>query len=371
MSYNGIGNPTIYRGGGMTWTRVNQMTQYGNVTYTYGADGVRISKGNTTYKYDGDKLLSEQVGSRQLQYIYGLDGIIGFVYNTIIYYYEKNLQGDVIALKEYTRNTGEKKIVARYVYDAYGNHRVYDENGNVTTNETFIGNINPIRYRSYYYDEETGLYYVANRYYDPEIGRFISPNSVKFINPSAINGLNLYSSCGNNPVLTFNSIIINRSFTSYYINDIYIEKKVQKEQYINLSNNYFKPHWKNKWLDVGTPGFLVIDNEGFQLINIGLSIYKGSFYFDNNENHSLNISLGNAGAYAGINYKKGIGVSASANVVSVGYDGRILDVSFELLSVGATYMYKDGRFKFGYGAGWYGFTVSLDFIELYKIIFGE
>ena len=163
MSYNRIGNPTIYRGKGMTWTRVNQMTQYGNVTYTYGADGVRISKGNTTYKYDGDKLLSEQVGSRQLQYLYGLDGIIGFVYNTIIYYYEKNLQGDVIALKEYTRNTGEKKIVARYVYDAYGNHRVYDENGNVTTNETFIGNINPIRYRSYYYDNETGLYYDGQR----------------------------------------------------------------------------------------------------------------------------------------------------------------------------------------------------------------
>ena len=89
----------------------------------------------------------------------------------------------------------------RYEYDAYGNHKVYDSSGNENKNANFIGNINPIRYRSYYYDVETGLYYLQTRYYDPEFGRFISPDSTKYLDPTTINGLNLYSYCLNNPVM--------------------------------------------------------------------------------------------------------------------------------------------------------------------------
>ena len=169
------------------------MTQYGNVTYTYGADGVRKSKGNTEYIYDGDKLLAERWGSQEIEYIYGMDGIIGFLYSGIIYYYKKNLQGDVIEVKKYNPIAETVSTVARYVYDAYGNHKILlDTNG--------IGTLNPIRYRGYYYDVETGLYYLINRYYDPEIGRFISPDKISAINPGVVNGVNLYCYCYNSPV---------------------------------------------------------------------------------------------------------------------------------------------------------------------------
>ena len=73
--------------------------------------------------------------------------------------------------------------------------------GNEITNPAHIGHINPIRYRGYYYDTETGLYYLRARYYDPETGRFISQDNVSFLDPEHLAGLNLYAYCGNNPVM--------------------------------------------------------------------------------------------------------------------------------------------------------------------------
>ena len=113
-----------------------------------------------------------------------------------IYYYVKDIQGNV---KRITDIYGH--VVASYTYDAWGNHTVYDEYGDVNTYQGIIGNINPIRYRGYYFDAETGLYYLQTRYYDPEIGRFISPDSTKYLDPESINGLNLYAYCLNNPVM--------------------------------------------------------------------------------------------------------------------------------------------------------------------------
>ena len=135
------------------------------------------------------------------------------------------------------------------------------------------------------------------------------------------------------------------------------------------SKNYWNPHWENKWIDTDWPSFLVLSKEGFEVVNWSLSIYKGSLYFDNNENHSLYISAGNIGVYAGINYKEGIGIDAGASVLEIGYDGRIIDASIEGLTIGVTYMYKDGKFEFGLGAGWFGWSVSIDFVELFKLLF--
>ena len=64
-----------------------------------------------------------------------------------------------------------------------------------------MGNLNPFRYRGYYYDTETNLYYLKTRYYDPAVGRFISADNVKYLDPDSINGLNLYAYCNNNPVM--------------------------------------------------------------------------------------------------------------------------------------------------------------------------
>ncbi|MCI8435497.1 MAG: hypothetical protein HFK10_06055, partial [Clostridia bacterium] len=65
------------------------------------------------------------------------------------------------------------------------------------------GNLNPIRYRGYYYDVETGLYFLKTRYYDPQICRFITIDDIQYLDPEHINGLNLYAYCGDNPVMGY------------------------------------------------------------------------------------------------------------------------------------------------------------------------
>ncbi|MDY2888259.1 MAG: RHS repeat-associated core domain-containing protein [Candidatus Caccosoma sp.] len=91
-------------------------------------------------------------------------------------------------------------IVARYVYDAFGNHKVCDGYYNDNTNDSFIGNINSFRYKSYYYDKESNLYYLNSRYYSPIYYRFISIDDIDYLKSERINGINLYAYCGNDPV---------------------------------------------------------------------------------------------------------------------------------------------------------------------------
>ncbi len=86
------------------------------------------------------------------------------------------------------------EIVVEYSYDAWGNHTIK------AYNKT-IANANPFRYRSYFYDTDTGLYYLKTRYYDPEVGRFLNMDAVDNADPLTLGGLNLYSYCNNNPVM--------------------------------------------------------------------------------------------------------------------------------------------------------------------------
>ena len=94
-----------------------------------------------------------------------------------VYYYRKDISGDII-----NNLDSNGKVVVKYDYDAC---KVFDAAGIENTNNDFIGNINPIRYRGYYYDTETNLYYLISRYYDPEIGRFINNDSIDYIDPES------------------------------------------------------------------------------------------------------------------------------------------------------------------------------------------
>ncbi len=126
----------------------------------------------------------------------------------------------------YVPSHDDKQLIATYVYDAWGNHKVLNPDGSENTNPSFIGNINPIRYRSYYYDVETGLYYLQSRYYDPRTGRFISPDSTDYLDPSTISGMNLYAYCGNNPVMysdqsgTFWDYVLDAGFLIWSVADV-------------------------------------------------------------------------------------------------------------------------------------------------------
>ena len=186
------GKPSIYKNNNVYWSGEN-ILQYGNDKFTYDACGRRLTKNNLVYTYDGNGKLIRQ--SNGLEFFYDHTGVAGMKYNDATYIYRKDVQGNIIALLD-----SNGRIVVKYAYDAWGYHTVYDSNGNINTDENFIGNINPFRYRSYYYDTETKLYFLKTRYYDPEVGRFISPDSIEYLDPETINGLNLYAYCNNNPV---------------------------------------------------------------------------------------------------------------------------------------------------------------------------
>ena len=111
-----------------------------------------------------------------------------------LYYYVLNAQGDVIALLD-----SAGALVASYNYGAWGNYSVHDKDGKKNTSASFIGHINPLRYRGYYYDAETGFYYLQSRYYDPAICRFINADGLF---TDGFVGSNLFAYCVNDPVNT-------------------------------------------------------------------------------------------------------------------------------------------------------------------------
>ena len=67
--------------------------------------------------------------------------------------------------------------------------------------------------------------------------------------------------------------------------------------------------------------------------------------------------------------KEGIGIAAGASVLEIGYESRYIDVNIEVLTIGITYMYKDGKFELGHGSGWFGWSFSIDLVELYKLLY--
>lgn len=189
-----IGKPTRYKNITLEWT-LNKLTNFGGTCpFVYDSEGKRLSKKGISFTYDANGNLIKQ--SNGIDFIYDNSKMAGFSYNGIHYFYKKDILGNVIEILDSTGAT-----VVKYIYDAWGNHKVLNADGTENTDATFVGNINPIRYRSYYYDTETGLYYLQSRYYDPEVGRFISMDDINYLDPETIGGTNLYAYCLNNPVM--------------------------------------------------------------------------------------------------------------------------------------------------------------------------
>ena len=202
INYDAIGNPTNWyntKAWNFTWQNGRQLASASDgttsITYTYDVAGIRDSKkvGSTTYNYLtlNGQVVRQTWGSNKLDIIYDNQSRpYALVYNGTTYYYILNLQGDVIRIVDTSGNT-----VADYVYDAWGkplNSSSYAS--------SHLYHINPIRYRGYYYDTETGLYYLQSRYYDPAVKRFINSDG-QFDSNAAFVGYNLYSYCANNPII--------------------------------------------------------------------------------------------------------------------------------------------------------------------------
>ena len=166
--------------------------------YTYDDQGQRIKKeGNGKeeyYFYEEGRIKEVITKEYRLIYRYVGEEVKGVTYKNenkeISYFYEKNILGEIIGIVD-----EEGKRVVEYRSSSYGEVENIHDNSKIE-----ISAKDHLRYKGYIYDEETRLYYLKTRYYDPEIGRFISPDSIDYQSPESINGLNLYAYCGNDPV---------------------------------------------------------------------------------------------------------------------------------------------------------------------------
>ena len=225
-----MGCPTTYDGKVASWvkgklstlSKGSKTTGLESYGFAYNAYGQRVSKSysylpgtgglegiyvdlllnsNKQFYYDHSGRLIAEVTARTYQstgaqservvFLYDGNTVIGMQHTvngvTTPYYFHRNPLGDVVGIYDTNSN-----LVAKYTYDAWGNCTI---SGNTT-----VAKANPIRYRGYYYDEDTGLYYCNARYYSPTWRRFISPDDTAYLDPSSVNGLNQYCYCGNDPV---------------------------------------------------------------------------------------------------------------------------------------------------------------------------
>jgi len=173
ITYDAIGNPLTYDGWTFSWKAgrmLASMVKTGtNAQFSYDHNGLRVKKVvngvTTSYILNGENVVHLTQGSYDLHFFYDAQGKPAMVrFNNVDYFYVYNLQGDVVAIVD----TNGSSVVT-YSYDAWGNP--ISKTGALAAT---LGTVNPFRYRGYVYDEETGLYYLRSRYYNPGWKRFIS-----------------------------------------------------------------------------------------------------------------------------------------------------------------------------------------------------
>ena len=217
ITYDAVGNPeTWYDGSTYTWTQGRRLesatVREQGITmflldFTYNDQGVRVSKTvngvEHIYRVNGTQIIQEEWENNLLLYLYDDTGApVGLRYRNTeyaanqydTYLFEKNAEGDIIAVY---KNNGTKLV--SYEYNAWGaiiNRQFYGASGEAVE----VDQMNPFRYRGYFYDIQSGMYYLNSRYYDPEIGRFINADGYVSTGQGLV-GNNMFAYCGNNPVI--------------------------------------------------------------------------------------------------------------------------------------------------------------------------
>ena len=203
ITYDAMGNPLSYMGMNLTWEKGRQLKtlkKSGTLSqYVYDNDGRRIQKtvGDKVIRFylDGDKIIAQkEEGGERMDFLYDEKGTpFAFEYQGKMYFYQTSLQGDIIGIVD---SEGSQVVV--YRYDAWGEVLVSSDASGFG-----LSQINPLRYRGYYYDQETGLYYLQTRYYDPKVRRFLNADDASVLtkDPEQLTEKNLYAYCDDNPVM--------------------------------------------------------------------------------------------------------------------------------------------------------------------------
>ena len=200
ITYDKNGNPLTYRDdmifeweNGRILKNIN--TSDKAIQMSYDSNGMRTQKTvdgvKTNYYYDSsNNLFALTQGNDMLFFYYDNSGeVMSVSCNGTMYYYIKDLQGDITEIVD-----KDGKAVAEYAYDAWGN-MLTENNGTLA-----VGKLNPFRYRSYVYDEETGLYYLQSRYYDTLTGRFLNADVYCDTESGTPLSTNMFAYCENNAI---------------------------------------------------------------------------------------------------------------------------------------------------------------------------
>lgn len=200
ITYDKNGNPLTYRDdmifeweNGRILKNIN--TSDKAIQMSYDSNGMRTQKTvdgvKTNYYYDSsNNLFALTQGNDTLFFYYDNSGeVMSVSCNGTMYYYIKDLQGDITEIVD-----KDGKAVAEYAYDAWGN-MLTENNGTLA-----VGKLNPFRYRSYVYDEETGLYYLQSRYYDTLTGRFLNADVYADTQSGTPLSTNMFAYCENNAI---------------------------------------------------------------------------------------------------------------------------------------------------------------------------
>lgn len=167
----------------------------------YGNNEEKVYEYFKIYYLDGNRIIKEEWRNlenqitNEIMYYYDIEGLVGIEYQGKKYDIVKDILGNVSKIMY------KNRIIGEYEYDGWGKCVEKELSPEKNTEiDTFVLHNNPFRYRGYYYDVETQLFYCNSRYYSPELCRWISPDSIEYLDPQSINGLNLYCYCYNNPI---------------------------------------------------------------------------------------------------------------------------------------------------------------------------
>ncbi len=297
-----------------------------------------------THNYDYDtngRLIRETISTvynqqspinDELLYLYDGNDVVGMIHTnndvSNTYTFDKNYKGDVIGIYDSTGTS-----IVKYAYDAWGKCTI------LSGSNTIIANINPFRYRSYYFDLESGLYYLNARYYDPSWRIFISPDSPEYLDPETPSGLNLNAYCnndpvnyadpsGNSPILTIVLIGTLVGFgTGFGINT--------GKQLISNDMDFSKVDW-GAAVNVGIVG-----------AGLGFSLAMGVAY--------LGPAIAGTSLAGGLSVSEALGISTSISFLSgaLGYASEEWinerSPSFEKAIVHGVFVALEGIVKFGVG----------------------
>src|SRR5690554_4505037 len=183
-----------------------RLMSLGNYQYQYNEKGIRVKKTgggiNIKYDLDGQQVVrsTNLINNKSIRYHFDQNNqLIGLNYSGKEYVYARNLLGEIYGIMDL-----KGKLIIRYMYNVYGVPNITLDT-KLSSSETLIAShiteLNIYLYKGYIYDQETKLYYCKSRYYDPEVGRWLSIDHIAYLDVESIGGLNLYAYCGNNPVM--------------------------------------------------------------------------------------------------------------------------------------------------------------------------